>query len=473
MRPQDEALAQRLRGLPAIERLLGSDAAAELIASSSRPALTEALRRTLADTRAAMRRDASRTAPDAETLVAQASVRMRAETRPARQRVINATGIVLHTNLGRAPLAGEAIRAAVEASGYVDLEFDLETGTRGSRLGGIEAALRAVTGAEAAVVVNNCAAAVLLALSAHAAAGEVVVSRGELIEIGGGFRVPDIIAQGGARLLEVGTTNRTRLSDYASAIGPQTRMLLKVHRSNFRMSGFVGEVSAAELAGLGRERGLVSMIDLGSGTIADLARLTPGGALREPTVGEQVAACDLVAFSCDKLLGGPQAGIVAGTEAAVAPLRRHPLARAMRLDKMTLAALEATLRLYERAETARIPVLRMLAQTATMLEARAERLCELLAGPASATLSAIAAAVEESGAEAGGGTLPGERLESRAVSLSVGRMSADALARALRLSSPPVVGRVAEGRVLLDLFAVGDDELAMIAAGVQRIASGQ
>ena len=300
----------------------------------------------------------------------------------------------------------------------------------------------------------------------------MVVSRGELIEIGGGFRIPDIIVQGGARLVEVGTTNRTRLPDYAAAIGPATRMLLKVHRSNFRLTGFTEEASCAELAALARARGLVMMQDLGSGTLADLARIRPGGALREPTVGAQVASCDLVGFSCDKLLGGPQAGIVAGTERAVAPLRRHPLMRALRLDKMTLAALEAVLRLHGDPDAARrIPVLRMLGQTASELDERAERLCEMLARDGSPDRMPIAAAVEASVAEAGGGTLPGERLESRAVSLSVGAMAADTLARLLRLSAPAIVGRVAEGRVLLDMFTVADGELAGIADAVRAIAS--
>jgi L-seryl-tRNA(Ser) seleniumtransferase len=462
-----------LRDLPPVGRLLEHAAAAPLIASSSRPALTDALRRALAEARETMRRDPARKAPDAAALMAVASETLQAAEPQQRRRVVNATGIALHTNLGRAPLAAEAIEAAVEAGrGYVDLEFDLSAGTRGQRLGGIEALLGAVVGSEAAVAVNNCAAAVLLALSAHAGGGgEVIVSRGELVEIGGGFRVPDIIAQGGARLVEVGTTNRTRAEDYERAIGPATRMLLKVHRSNFRITGFTEEVSVEALAGLARTRGLVSMYDLGCGAVADLGAVVPGGSLREPTVGGQIASgCDLVAFSGDKLLGGPQAGIVAGTKAAVAPLRRHPLMRALRLDKMTLAALEATLRLYRDPARAarRVPVLRMLGQSAAVLEARAEALCRALARPGDFS---ILAAIEPSLAEAGGGTLPGETLESRAVSLSVGDMAPDALARALRLATPAIVGRVADGRVLLDMFAVADDEVASVAAAIHGIAA--
>ena len=261
------------------------------------------------------------------------------------RRVINATGVVLHTNLGRAPLPAAALQAAVEAAqGYSNLEFDLERGMRGSRTAGVEPLLCELTGAQAGLAVNNAAAAVLLALSALAGGGEVIVSRGELVEIGGGFRIPDVIAQGGAKLVEVGTTNRTRVADYASAVTPRTRVLLKVHQSNYRVVGFTAEASLAELAGLARARDLTLVHDLGGGAMTDLAAL---GRPHEPTVRESLqAGSDLVAFSGDKLMGGPQAGLLVGRTRALAPLRSHPLLRAVRLDKMALAALEATLRLY-------------------------------------------------------------------------------------------------------------------------------
>ena len=468
--------AARLRALPQVARLLEHDDARAPIASSSRPAMTEALRRALAEARDALRRDQARPVPDAPALIRRAAETLGADARGGLGPVINATGIVLHTNLGRAPLSPEAAEAAAAAAAnYTALEFDLATGGRGQRLGAIEALLAEVTGAAAAVAVNNGAAAVLLALSAHAAnGGEVIVSRGELVEIGGGFRIPDVIAQGGARLVEVGTTNRTRIDDYARAIGPATRMLLKVHRSNFRIVGFTEEASLADLAALARERGLVSMFDLGGGAIHDPL---PGGAFAqagETTVAQAIASgCDLVAFSGDKLLGGPQSGIVAGRADAVAPLRRHPLMRALRLDKMTLAALDATLRLHRgdgRDARLRIPALRIMAQTLPVLEARAERLRAMLAVGDGAG-APVDAAVEPSEAEAGGGTLPGLRLPSRAVSVAVGALGTDALLAALRAGPVPVIGRAASGRVLLDMFTVADDALDVVARAIGAIAA--
>jgi L-seryl-tRNA(Ser) seleniumtransferase len=414
--------------------------------------VTAALRAVLDAARAQIRAGAA-SAPDARSLVALAGARLAERGRPVLRRTINATGIVLHTNLGRAPMAAEAIAAVAEvAAGYCNLEFDLASGRRGSRTQGVEPLLAEITGAEAALAVNNGAAAILLALSALAGGGEVIVSRGELVEIGGGFRVPDVIRQGGARLVEVGATNKTRLSDYRAAIGPETRVLLKVHQSNFRTIGFTQETPIAELAGLAREHGLLLVADLGSG----LLQAAPGVA--EPTLAEALAAgADLVTCSGDKLLGGPQAGLILGAKAAVDPLRRHPLLRAVRLDKMSLAALEATLILH-RDRPERVPVRRMLAQSAAELQARAERLRALLG----------VGEIEATEAFAGGGSLPEERLESRALALAPAT-GAEAAAAQLRRCEPAVVGRISEGRLLLDMLAVADDELADLASAVRAV----
>jgi L-seryl-tRNA(Ser) seleniumtransferase len=442
-----------LRRLPQVQRLLETPAADALCAEFGRSPATEALRAALDAARAQIRTGAARTAPDAQSLVARAAERLAARGRPALRRVINATGVVLHTNLGRAPMAAEAVAAVADAAaGYCNLEFDLADGRRGSRTQGIEPLLRELTGAEAALAVNNGAAAILLALSALAAGGEVVVSRGELVEIGGGFRVPDVIRQGGAKLVEVGATNKTRLSDYRAAIGPETRVLLKVHQSNFRTIGFTEETPMAELASLAREHGLKLVADLGSGLLAP----TPGA--DEPTLSEALAAgADLVTCSGDKLLGGPQAGLILGGKAAVDPLRRHPLLRAVRLDKMSLAALEATLRLH-RDRPERVPVRRMLGQGEAELEARAERLRALIGQ----------GVVEATDAFAGGGSLPEERIASRAVALTPAA-GPDAAAARLRAGDPAVVGRIKDGRLLLDVLTVADDELEALAQAARAV----
>ncbi len=447
-----------LRRLPSVQSLLEHPSAADALITLGHAALTHALRDELAKLRAAILAGRADHLPDAARIVAAAAA---ACCQPAGlRRVINATGIVVHTNLGRAKLADAAAAAAAEAArSACNLEFDLQTGRRGPRGAGAEALLCRLTGAEAALAVNNNAAAMLLALSALAGPGtEVVVSRGELVEIGGGFRIPDIITQGGARLVEVGTTNKTRLADYEAAITPQTRLLLKVHQSNFRMVGFTAEASLAELAGLARARGLLLLDDLGSGTLAHL----PGNlAQLEPTVRESLdAGTDLVAFSGDKLLGGPQSGLLAGRADLVDRLRRHPLMRALRLDKMTLAALEATLRLHtDPARAAEIPVLRMLGQSTAELAARAERLCALLGAVCAAD------AVASTG-HAGGGALPGQDVASRAVRLAVPGCSPDTLAHALRAQTPAVVGRIHGGCLLLDMLTVAEAELPELAAAV-------
>jgi L-seryl-tRNA(Ser) seleniumtransferase len=466
VRPDDAAKGSRLearaalRALPPVQRMLEAAATAALLRRASRPAVTAALRAALDGVRAEVLIGGA--LPPDSAIIARAEAALLAQGRPQLRRVLNATGIVLHTNLGRAPLPDAAIRAVVGAArGYANVEYDLEAGARGSRTAGIEPLLRALTGAEAALAVNNCAAAVLLALSAHADGGEVIVSRGELVEIGGGFRIPDVIQQGGARLVEVGTTNKTRIADYAAAITPHTRALLKVHHSNYRIVGFTAEATRAELAALAKARGLLLMEDLGSGTLADLRAF---GRPHEPTVGESLAGgVDLLMFSGDKLLGGPQAGLLVGTAAAIDPLRRHPLLRAVRLDKLVLAALEATLRLYLDAgrAAATVPVLRMLAQTPAGLDAQAERLRALLAPLGDARCVA-------SVAYAGGGALPGSEIASRAVAFAAPGVSPDTLARRLRAQRPAVVGRIADGALLLDMMTLADAEVAPAAAAIAK-----
>jgi len=378
--------------------------------------------------------------------------RVEAERRPRLRRVINATGVVLHTNLGRAPL-GPSVAAAVAelAQGYSSLELDLESGERGERLQGVREPLCRLTGAEAGLAVNNNAAATLLMLTALARGREVVVSRGELVEIGGAFRVPEVISAGGARLVEVGTTNRTRVADYAAAIGPDTAAILRVHPSNFRVVGFTESAGRAELAQLARERGVLLLEDLGSGA------LLPG--LGEPTVAEVVASgTDLVSFSGDKLLGGPQAGLVVGRAELVARLRRHPLYRALRLDRLVLAALELTLRGTLAGE---LPLAVQLLQIdPDTLRARAERLAATL------TERGVPVRVEADTGYAGGGSRPGEELPAWVV--RVDGIEPGGLAARLRAGDPPVVARVADGVLRLDCRTVLPSEEAALCDAVQR-----
>jgi len=375
--------------------------------------------------------------------------RLRAELealrRPSLRRVLNATGILIHTNLGRAPLAEAAIAHVVEtARGYSNLELDLRDGTRGSRQDHVAPLLRRLTGAEAAIVVNNNAAALLLVLAALAEGRGVIVSRGELIEIGDGFRIPDVLARSGARLVEVGTTNRTRAEDYERAIDTDTALLLRVHQSNFRMVGFTELPRIAELSAVAKRHGVPLVDDLGSGVLDHV----PG----EQTARDSLAAgADLVCFSGDKLLGGPQAGIVAGRADLVERLRRHPLHRALRIDKLSLAALEGTLRLYLEDAPERIPALRALRERAEQRRARALRLAELVDG-----------AVEETVGRAGGGALPLAEIQSWACAVD------EQLAEPLRIGDPPVLGIVRDGKLLLDVLALRDDEIDEVAAAVNR-----
>jgi L-seryl-tRNA(Ser) seleniumtransferase len=366
------------------------------------------------------------------------------------RRVINATGVIIHTNLGRAPLAPEALeRVNAVAGGYSNLEYDLGEGGRGSRQDHVAPILRRLTGAEAALVVNNNAAAVLLALAALAEGREVLVSRGELIEIGDGFRIPDVLARSGARLREVGTTNRTRAGDYDRAIGPETALLLRVHQSNFRVVGFTEQPRLADLVRVARAHGLPLVDDLGSGALFASSSLPLGD---EPTARESLeAGADLVCFSGDKLLGGPQAGIIAGRAELVERLRRHPLQRALRADKLTLAALEATLALYLDPELAarEVPVLRMLAEPVETVRARAQRLADLVGGDVEPTVGRV-----------GGGALPLTELPSFACAVE------EELAPRLRETEPPVIGVVRDGRCLLDCRTLRDEELDGVAASV-------
>jgi L-seryl-tRNA(Ser) seleniumtransferase len=377
--------------------------------------------------------------------------------RPRPQTVINATGVVLHTNLGRAPIApGAAEAAARAAGGYTDLELDIVGGRRGDRLAGAAERLRLLTGAEAAYVCNNNAAALVLALNTLAEGREVVVSRGELVEIGGSFRVPEIMERAGVQLVEVGSTNRTHLRDYADAIGPQTAMFLKIHRSNFEIRGFVKEVGLAELVGLGATHGVHVVEDLGSGTLVDLGR---HGFPAEAFVPSRLAeGPDLVCFSGDKLLGGPQAGIVVGRAAPIAAMRKNPLARALRLDKMSLAALDWTLTAYldGRAEQ-QVPVLKQVLLPPELHEARTRAFAKQLLEAAQPLGPTVEFEVVRDRVPVGGGSLPGFELESWGLAIR-GPGGADALASRLRGSLPPILARVRDGMLLIDLRAVDESQ---------------
>ncbi|MBD0330212.1 MAG: L-seryl-tRNA(Sec) selenium transferase [Thermoleophilia bacterium] len=398
-----------------------------------------------ARTALAAARERVRAGRDAGDVVAAALAEIQRARHPRLHRVLNATGVVVHTNLGRAPLAEAALERVREVGGgYSNLEYDLERARRGSRQEHLVGLLRRLTGAEAALVVNNNAAAVLLALAALAEAREVLVSRGELVEIGDGFRIPDVLARSGARLVEVGTTNRTRATDYEGAIGPDTALLLRVHPSNFRVVGFTERPALRELAAVARPAGLPLVDDLGSGALVDLHD--------EPTARQSLdGGADLVCFSGDKLLGGPQAGIVLGRADLVERLRRHPLQRALRADKLTLAALEGTLALYVDPERAvrEVPVLRALREPLESVRARAERLA-----------AAVGGTVEETVARAGGGALPLVDVPSAACAVEEG------LAERLRAGDPPVVAVVRDARTLLDCRTLSDDDLEEVAAAV-------
>lgn len=453
----------QFRNIPSVERVIASEQLADAIQAYSREWIVALARRQLEKARAEVRQ--GRAAPSAGA-VAEATRRAVEEmTRPAPHPVINATGVIIHTNLGRAPLSRAAVAAAVPAAqGYTDLEFDLDHGRRGSRQAHLQSLLRELTGAEAGLAVNNNAAAVLLGLSALAAGKQVIVSRGEAVEIGGGFRVPDVLAQSGAQLVDVGTTNRTYDRDYAGAITGQTGAFLKAHASNFRVEGFTAAVTPEELAALGARHQIPVLHDVGSGCLLPTENY---GLAHEPTPQESVAAgVGLTFFSGDKLLGGPQAGIVVGTKELVGRLERHPLARAVRIDKLSLASLTATLVHYLRGEAEReIPVWRMISMPLPLVEERAQTWQTALA-----PVATVAATVEAGRSAIGGGSLPGETLPTRVLALACPAAPGgpEGVMRQLRRGNPPIVARIEEDRVLLDPRTVLPEEEEGLLRGLTR-----
>jgi L-seryl-tRNA(Ser) seleniumtransferase len=439
---------EQLRLIPSIDELLQTSHGQKLIAYFSRPLTVRALRNTLNDARDAIRSGTS--APPIDELLERADGLLRQEQQPHLRPVINATGVIINTNLGRAPLSEAALEAVQQVShGYSNLEYDLDVGERGSRHTHVSTLLRELTGAEAAIVTNNNAAAVLLTLSTLAMGREVIISRGQLVEIGGGFRVPDVMLQSGCQLVEVGTTNRTRSADYLSAISERTALLLAVHPSNFLITGFTETTSIPELVELAHLRSLPVMNDLGSGCLLETEKY---GLAHEPTPQESIAAgADVVCFSGDKLLGGPQAGIIVGKQEVIARLAKHPLMRAVRIDKMTLAALEATLRAYQRNEAEKqIPIWRMISTPPERLAARASKWIIHLQD------HGIVAHKQPGQSTIGGGSLPGETLPTTLVALDAARvpMALDELATRLRKYTEPVVSRITHDMLLLDLRTV-------------------
>ncbi|MDI6900827.1 MAG: L-seryl-tRNA(Sec) selenium transferase [Anaerosomatales bacterium] len=451
-----------LRALPKVDRLLEREDVAALAAVHPRPLVVEAVREAIDATRADVLAGRLTTVSE-DDVAARAAVAVERSSRRSLRRVINASGIVVHTNLGRSPLASSAIDAVVDvAAGYSTLEYDVESGERGSRHVHVESLLTRLTGAEAAMAVNNNASAVLLGLAGLARGKEAIVSRGQLVEIGGSFRIPDIMRESGATMVEVGTTNKTHLRDYEAALTPRTGLLLKVHSSNFRVVGFTEGVSLAELVELGAQHGVPVFEDQGSGVLIDLARFGMPG---EPTMAQAVAAgADLVSASGDKLLGGPQAGILVGKWHVIEKLKKHPLARAVRLDKMTLAALEMTLRLYldEERLFAEVPTLRMLTMSAEESAARAEKLAAALRD---ACGDACDVRTSPDVSRAGGGALPMADIPTTVVSVAPRTVAVNELERRLRLGTPTIVARIRDDRLQLDprTLAPGD-EPAIVAA---------
>jgi len=463
----DESL---YRKIPQISDLVAQSNLADLAIAWSHEELVAALRFTLNEIRASLKQ--GHTLPD----FASESFRQRVESaivdgrQPNLRPVINATGIVIHTNLGRAPLAPAAIEAMnAAAQAYANIEYDLEQARRGSRYDHTRDLIRELTKAEDAIVVNNCASAVMISLATFAAGKEVIVSRGELIEIGGSFRIPDVITQNGAKLVEVGTTNKTRLADFEKALSDETAVFLKTHTSNYRVVGFTENPNLAELASLAHQNDLLLIEDLGSGTLIDLSQF---GLPHEPTVEQSIrAGADLVTFSGDKLLGGPQCGVIAGKKTLIDRLRKNPLLRAMRVDKLCLAALEATLRLYRPPykPEQEIPVLRMLSTPIEALELAAQKLASDLNA-----LPSINAKVEDSMSEAGGGALPAVEMASKWVSVNIDNCSANQVANILRRHQTPIIVRISDGKVKIDVRTLlqGDaDTIYAAFASIQHEAS--
>jgi L-seryl-tRNA(Ser) seleniumtransferase len=458
-----------LTSIPKVDKILEWPAIKAACAVYPRPVVMTAIRSVLALLRSEIISGGIASEAIGESAVTdKVLAELRSASAPNLKRVVNGTGVVLHTNLGRSPLSATIRDRLLEtAFGYSNLEFNLEKGERGSRYSHVEPLLCQLTGAEAALVVNNNAAAVLLALATLAKGKEVVVSRGELVEIGGSFRIPDIMRQSGAILKEVGTTNRTHPVDFREAVNAETGLLLKVHTSNFAVVGFTAEVTVNDLVAIGRERGIMVMADLGSGTLIDLSRFGIPG---EPTVREYVGSgIDLVTFSGDKLLGGPQAGILVGSKACVDQLKKNPLLRALRIDKLTLVALEETLRLYldERQAMANIPTLRLLTNDVAELAPRGKIIVRRMrrALPGSITISLV-----DGHSQAGGGSLPLLELPTKLLSIAVAGISSQQLERQLRGSTVPVLGRIRQDTFLLDLRTIFDQDIPVIIAALHSLA---
>jgi L-seryl-tRNA(Ser) seleniumtransferase len=454
--------------IPKVDRVLEWEAVRQLLATHSRGLLLQALRSVLGRLRAAALAGSIEDSAFGEAAIGAALARELDVLRtPSLKRVINGSGIVIHTNLGRSILP-EAARDALNniAFSYSNLEFDLGAGQRGSRYSHVEALICELTGAEAAIVVNNNAAAVLLALSSLASGREAVVSRGELVEIGGSFRIPDVMRLSGVTLREVGTTNRTHARDYSSAVCAETALFLKVHCSNFAVVGFTAEVSASELVALGASAGVPVLADMGSGNLVELSSWLP---CQEPTVQEFVrAGVDVITFSGDKLLGGPQAGLIVGRKAFIEPMKKHPLLRALRMDKLTLASLEATLGLYrdQRVALREVPTLRMLCAPLAEIAGRARRMVRQLRRQASERVSL---SLSDGFSQAGGGTLPLLNLPTRLIEVSVSGLTPNEIEAALRNSEVPVIGRISKGAFLLDPRTILDADLGDLAAALAAL----
>ena len=444
--------SERLRALPSVDRVLNTAGAAGVLARTSRGFVVDMIRLVLDDLRQRVAAGELADIPSDEAVMAEAAARVDAQRQVPPHAVVNAPGVVLHTNLGRALLAAEAVEAAARAAAQaVTVEYDLTRGERADRDDLVAGDLRALSAAAAATVVNNNAAAVLLALNTLAEGREVIVSRGELIEIGGSFRIPDVMAKSGVVLREVGTTNRTHARDYAEAVNERTALLLKVHTSNYRLVGFTSAVSLEELVQIGRVRGIPVMEDLGSGALIDLSRY---GLPKEPVVAERVQlGADLVTFSGDKLLGGPQAGLIVGSQELIGRLKRNPLKRALRCDKLTLAALAATLRLYRTAPDLRtaLPTLRWLTRPLGEMDDVGRAALPLLRA---ALGDGFALELIDAQSEVGSGALPVESLPTRAIGVTHARLGADDIAARFRRSVPPILGRIHAGRFLLDLRGI-------------------
>jgi L-seryl-tRNA(Ser) seleniumtransferase len=460
-----------LRKIPSVEDILSRKEMADLLRIHPRTVVVEAIRKGLGRLREEILTLSDLSTAEEnlfsfEHLSSLFQKEIELQVQPRLRRVINATGIVIHTNLGRAPLHPLALKQIVEvAKAYSNLEYDLSLGERGDRYSHVEEILRRLSGAESALVVNNNAGAVLLCLNTMAEGREVVISRGELVEIGGAFRIPDVMKRSGALLKEVGTTNRTHLKDYQRAIGPQTALLLKVHTSNFRVMGFTSEVSLAELVRLGEEHHLPVMEDLGSGCFVDLSRY---GLEKEPTVQEAIkTGVDLITISGDKLLGGPQAGIILGKKDILDSIKVNPLTRALRIDKLTLAALESTLLLYlnEKRAMEEIPTLRMLRLDAKKLKGRGRRLLKRLQGKVGKTIQMT---LKEEASQVGGGSLPLQELPTIVLSIKSPDRSVNSLEQGLRKADPPIISRISKDELIFDMRTVFDEEIPLLAAGIEK-----